>query len=38
VSKTTVDEPLESLGEHLKLQEWLERSRAEIEAALPPLS
>ena len=33
----TVDEKLESLGEKLVLPPWLEPSRAQIEAALPPL-
>jgi len=33
----TVDEPLETLGEHLKLPAWLEPRRSEIEAALPSL-
>jgi glyoxalase family protein len=33
----TMDEPLESLGQSLKLPSWLEKSRSEIEAALPPL-
>jgi len=32
-----VDEAQETLGEHLKLPAWLEPSRAQIEAALPPL-
>jgi catechol 2,3-dioxygenase-like lactoylglutathione lyase family enzyme len=31
----TVDEPLESLGQALKLPEWLESRRFEIEALLP---
>lgn len=31
------DEPAETLGESLKLPEWLEPHRATIEAALPPL-
>jgi glyoxalase family protein len=34
----TVDESLEELGAHLKLPVWLEASREEIEAALPPLT
>jgi len=33
-----VDEPVESLGEHLKLPPRLEPRRSEIEAALPPLA
>jgi len=33
----TVDEDLATLGEHLVLPPWLERHRAEIEAALPPI-
>jgi glyoxalase family protein len=33
----TVDEPLTSLGESLKLPPWEEPSRAEIERRLPPL-
>jgi glyoxalase family protein len=33
----TVDEPLEQLGSKLVLPPWLERTRAQIEAALPPL-
>jgi glyoxalase family protein len=33
----TVDEPPYSLGEHLKLPEWLETRRPEVEAALPPM-
>jgi glyoxalase family protein len=32
-----IDEPFESLGEHLKLPVWLERYRAEIEKAVPPI-
>ena len=32
-----VDEPMETLGEHLVLPPWLEPQRAAIEAALPPL-
>ena len=32
-----VDEPVEELGEHLKLPPWLETHRAEIEQALLPL-
>ena len=32
-----VDEPQESLGEELKLPEWLEAERQEIVAALGPL-
>jgi glyoxalase family protein len=33
----TVDEPLEALGETLKLPPWLEEQRPRIEAALPAL-
>lgn len=33
----TVDEPIESLGEALKLPAWLENRRSEIETKLPPL-
>lgn len=33
-----VDEPMEALGDTLVLPPWLEPRRAEIEAALPPLS
>jgi glyoxalase family protein len=33
----TVDEPLEQLGSKLVLPPWLERTRAQLEAALPPL-
>jgi glyoxalase family protein len=33
----TVDEPLEALGQALKLPPWEEPHRAEIEATLPPL-
>ena len=32
-----VDEPLLELGRHLKLPPWLEPSREQIAAALPPL-
>jgi glyoxalase family protein len=32
-----VDEPLLELGRHLKLPPWLEPTRAQIEASLPPL-
>ena len=32
-----IDEPLESLGESLKLPPWLERSRPRIEGVLPPI-
>lgn len=32
-----IDEPADTLGEHLVLPPWLEPRRAEIEAALPPL-
>ena len=32
-----IDEPAETLGEHLVLPPWLEPRRREIEAALPPL-
>ena len=34
----TADEPLEHLGEQLVLPPWLEPSRHEIEASLPPLA
>ena len=34
----TVDEPLDSLGEELKLPEWFEPNRPVIEASLPPLN
>ena len=33
----SVDEPVESLGEHLKLPAFLEKYRAEIEKVLPSL-
>lgn len=33
----TIDEPVESLGESLKLPAWYERSRGRIERALPPI-
>jgi glyoxalase family protein len=33
----TRDEPVESLGSGLKLPPWLEPSRSQIEAALPPI-
>jgi glyoxalase family protein len=33
----TVDEPLLELGRSLKLPPWLEPSREQIAAALPPL-
>ncbi len=33
----TVDEPLDTLGTHLKLPPWLEPDRAEIERKLPKL-
>jgi glyoxalase family protein len=33
-----VDEPVESLGEHLKLPAFLEKHRSEIERVLPPLA
>ena len=33
----TVDEPVESLGRHLKLPPFLEARRNEIEAVLPEL-
>jgi glyoxalase family protein len=33
-----IDEPVESLGENLKLPVWLERYRSEIEKALPPIT
>jgi glyoxalase family protein len=32
-----VDEPVEKLGESLKLPPWLETLRPQIEAALPPI-
>jgi glyoxalase family protein len=32
-----IDEPVEKLGESLKLPIWLERYRSEIENALPPI-
>lgn len=32
-----IDETAETLGEHLKLPEWLEKHRAKIEKALPPI-
>jgi len=33
-----VDEPVESLGEHLKLPEWFETERRTIEQELPPVT
>lgn len=33
----TTDEPLETLGEELKLPEWLEPKRKQLEQILPPL-
>ena len=33
-----LDEPIESLGEALKLPHWLERDRARIERVLPPIA
>lgn len=33
----TADEPLETLGEELKLPKWLESRRDQLEKALPPL-
>jgi glyoxalase family protein len=33
----TVDEPKQSLGEHIKLPPWYEQHRSQIEAALPRL-
>lgn len=33
-----IDEPVEALGEELKLPEWLADDRERIESALPPLS
>ncbi len=33
----TADEPLDRLGATLRLPEWLEKDRARLEAALPPL-
>lgn len=32
-----IDEPVEKLGEALKLPSWLEKYRGEIERALPPI-
>jgi glyoxalase family protein len=32
-----IDEPVEKLGEALKLPPWLEAQRPRIEAALPPI-
>lgn len=32
------DEPVETLGEALKLPAWYEPQRAEIEAVLPPIT
>jgi len=32
-----IDEPLESLGESLKLPPWMEEHRARIERVLPPI-
>lgn len=32
-----IDEPVENLGEALKLPQWLENRRADIEQALPPI-
>lgn len=34
----TIDEPIEKLGEALKLPAWYEAQRKEIEASLPPLT
>lgn len=34
----TLDEPIESLGEALKLPEWMEGRRATIEGVLPPIT
>jgi glyoxalase family protein len=33
-----IDEPVDSLGETLKLPPWLEQSRTEIEQSLPPVT
>ena len=33
----TFDEPLESLGEDLRLPPWLEKHRATVQASLPPI-
>jgi glyoxalase family protein len=33
----TTDEPVEELGTHLKLPPWLESSRGQLEAVLPPI-
>jgi glyoxalase family protein len=33
----TIDEPVEELGTHLKLPPWLESSRRQLEAILPPI-
>ena len=33
----TFDEPLESLGQNLKLPPWLEKHRATVQASLPPI-
>jgi glyoxalase family protein len=33
----TIDEPLEQLGESLKLPPWEEKNRAKIEMILPPV-
>jgi glyoxalase family protein len=33
-----IDEPVEALGETLKLPEWFEPNREAIEQELPPLS
>ena len=33
-----LDEPLESLGEELKLPPWLERQRSRVERELPPIT
>jgi glyoxalase family protein len=34
----TIDEPIESLGESLKLPEWFEPTRSAIEESLPPIT
>jgi glyoxalase family protein len=34
----SLDEPIESLGEALKLPPWLERQRSHVERALPPIT
>jgi catechol 2,3-dioxygenase-like lactoylglutathione lyase family enzyme len=34
----TADEPLDELGQHLRLPPWMEEARAEIEPLLPPIT